>query len=199
LSKVKKLLEANETIACLLTESINNIGNSTKLILNNGQTIIIHKSISSVLKEIAEFYALDLKILRKKQQIYTHSKYYVPLPLSKNLLLIPIKTKVPLVPKDPSLSYINYYSIKEIDKYNPIVYLSNGVKIKCLNSLDTLKKRYNQGQICHKLMDVSNKYMDYSHLRPATRGDLEKLREEMLLYQQELIKKLIEGKFTDIK
>ncbi|QUH25018.1 hypothetical protein [Serpentinicella alkaliphila] len=192
MTKIQNILDNNETIACVLTETINNVGNSTKLILNCGKPIIIHKSVSSVLREIAEFYAIDLKLLRKKQQTYIHNKYYMPLPITKSLLLIPIKTKTPIVPKDPSISYINFYSIKEISSSKPYIYLNNGIKIKSLNSVDTIKKRYSQASICHRFMDSANSNTAYDY--PVTKADLEKLKEEILHTQKCLIESIVRHK-----
>lgn len=188
---ILKALTENKTIACLLALSIKDIGASTKVIFENGQSLIVHRSISSVLTEVAHFHSIDLKLLRKNQLSYVQNKYYIPLPIAKDLLLIPIKTKIPIVPKDPSISYINYHSIKEISNKSSIIYLNNGQKIKSLNSIETLMKRYNQATVCHKLNTINSKE-DSLNLYPATKGDLERLKVDILETQRELIENLIE-------
>ncbi|ABW20139.1 hypothetical protein [Alkaliphilus oremlandii] len=182
---LKEALEKQERIACLLTLYEKDSGNCTKVIFSNNREILLYQSIHSVLKVIAKHYSLDLNELRKKQQKLLNDKNYIPLPISRDILLISVKTRFPKVKGDSSISYINYYEIDRIDKKEPILYLKGGKPIQSLNSIATLKKRYVQGEICSKLQNSSQNFnfeiaeSAMPYFLPATKGDIKAIAREL--------------------
>lgn len=185
MQKLKELLEKQEKIACLLAIYEKDMGNCTKIILQNGNEVLLNQSAKSTLNAIAKYYTVDMKELKKKTQRVVNSKYYVPLPINKDLLFICIKTRMPKVKKDPSISYINLHQIDRIDKKLPIIHMKNGEKIESLNSLENLMERYHKGEVCAKLKnDVQLESFkiaedSFPYFYPATKGDIKAISKEL--------------------
>jgi len=129
--------------------------------------------------------SLDINELKKKQRSLLNSKNYIPLPINKDMLLICIKTRLPKIKKDPSVSYINFYEIDRLDKKASLIYMKNGQIIESLNSIKTLKKRYNQGEICAKIKNDEQSQIlrvdedPVMSFYPATRGDIKVIAREI--------------------
>ena len=198
MKRLKEILEKQEKIVCLLATYEKDRGNCTKVVLKSGKEIVLKQSANSVIQAIAKYHIVDLKQLKKQQQILLNSTYYIPLPITKEMLFLSFKTRLPKIKKDPCVSYINYYEIDQLDKKNPVIYLKNGMKIDILTSISTIKKRYTEGEICAKLQNnslgVAEDAIPYFY--PATKGDvkavateIEKLREllkSLLISDQKL-------------
>ncbi|AKL93691.1 ComK protein [Clostridium aceticum] len=170
---IEEILKNKEKIAALLPIYKEDLGNVTTVILQNGEEILLRRSIESILHAICSYYTLHLRLLRKKQQKLLNCKYYLPLPLSKDLLLFPIKTRVPKVKNDSSLSYINFFEVKKLDLSKTTLHLNNGKVIDVLSTASTLKKRYHQASLIKQLQEES------AHIRDGdtTLRDLVLLRE----------------------
>lgn len=185
LENLKEMLEEHQKIVCLLNIYKDNIGNCTMVIFNDGKEIRLNQSAKSTLRNIAKHYVVDIKQLQKKQQKLLNAKYYTPLPINKNMLFICIKTRQPRVEKDPCVSYINFYEIDKLDKKLPIIHMKNGQRIKSLDSIKTLNKRYNQGEICAKLQNDEYKHSliieeeSVPYFYPATKRDIQEISQEI--------------------
>ncbi|AOY75549.1 competence protein ComK [Clostridium formicaceticum] len=172
MDRIEKILKDKEEIAALVPLYQQDLGNITKVMLQDEEVLLKH-SITSVLYAICNYYALHLRLLRKKQQKLLNCKYYVPLPLSKNLLLFPIKTRIPKVKNDSSLAYVNYFQVKKLDLSKKALHLKNGKLIYCLNSAPILKKRYHQATLIAQLQE---EYLPIKNVE-ATLKDLALLRD----------------------
>ncbi|MCC5909287.1 MAG: hypothetical protein JJT76_02465 [Clostridiaceae bacterium] len=184
--RLEKILEEQGEIACILAVYEKNLGNATQIVLKEGEDVLLPQSIDSTLRAIASYYALHLRLLRRKQQKLLNTKYYVPLPLHRNLLLFPVKTRVPKVKNDSSTSYINYLHVKKVDTSKDAIHLHNGRIIPSLNTSATLRKRYHQASLCSRLYEedhhsggyVKESTVDYG--APATKEDIDTLKRELL-------------------
>ncbi|QUH19148.1 hypothetical protein [Alkaliphilus sp. B6464] len=185
MKRLNEMLKEQERITCMLAVYEKNMGNCTKMVFQNGREILLKQSVDSTLQAILKYHTIDLKKLRKKQQKLLNSRYYIPLPISKDTLFICIKTRLPKVKKDSSVSYINFYEIDRLDKKHPIIYMKNGYKIESLNSITTLKKRYHQGEISAKLQIGQQKQSllveeeTAKYFYPATKGDIKAISREI--------------------
>ncbi|ABR46920.1 hypothetical protein Amet_0695 [Alkaliphilus metalliredigens QYMF] len=195
-SSIYHYLKNQHEIACLLPVYELHSGNCTKVIFSNQQELLLKQSIDTVLNSIARYYAIDLKSLRTQQQKRLNCTYYVPLPLAKNLLLFPVKTRIPRIRRDPAYGYVNYFQVKKIDNVKPVIHL-NYHKIHCLSCRHTIMKRYHQAQLIDKLQESPQLHHNQSkviHEEPAmyysttTNADYQKLAHrfdmivEVLLY-----------------
>lgn len=194
MKNLKDVLESKVNIAALITVYENNRGNCTKIVLENNKKMLLNQSVKSTIRNIAKYYNIDTIELRKKQEELLNSTYNLPLPITNNMLFIPIKTRIPKVRKDPCSSYINFYQIHKLDKKDPIIHMNNSDPIKSLNSMATLKKRYTKGRICSKLnnMEDKNKLNKQNqvlqYLYPASKADINTVVREM-----ENLRELVEG------
>ncbi|MBU5676538.1 hypothetical protein KQI88_08925 [Alkaliphilus sp. MSJ-5] len=185
MKRLNEILKEQEKIACMLAVYEKNMGNCTKMIFQNGREMLLKQSVDSTLQAILKYHTIDLKELRKKQQKLLNSRYYIPLPINKDMLFISIKTRLPKVKKDSSVSYINFYEIDRLDRKNSIIYMKNGYNIESLNSITTLKKRYHQGEISAKLQNSQQKHNliveeeIVPYFYPATKGDINAISREI--------------------
>lgn len=185
MKRLNEILKEQEKIACMLAVYEKNMGNCTKMIFQNGREMLLKQSVDSTLQAILKYHTIDLNELRKKQQKLLNSRYYMPLPISKDMLFISIKTRLPKVKKDSSVSYINFYEIDRLDRKNSIIYMKNGYNIESLNSITTLKKRYHQGEISAKLQNSQQKHSliveeeIVPYFYPATKGDIKAISREI--------------------
>ncbi len=185
MKSVEKVLENQKSIAAIIPYYKRDLGNVTKLLLEDGQEVHCPQSINSTLRSICNYYTLHLKLLRRKQQGLLNCKYYTPLPLHKNLLLFPIKTRVPKIKNDSSLAYINFYQVKKMDYPKSNIELNSGQTLHSLNSPSTLKKRYQQVLLSAKFhednlsSDPHLKENKVEYLYPLTRRDMEPIVKEL--------------------
>lgn len=185
MQSLEKILERKEPIAALIPSYEKDLGNATRLLLVKGQEILYPQSVDSLLRSLCSYYALHLRLIRRKQQSLLNCKYYTPLPLHKNLLLFPIKTRVPKIKNDSSIGYINYYQVKRMDYSRSAVELTSGHTIYSLNKPATLKKRYHQALLSTKCQEdhdlsaetgLSNKV---EYLYPLTKKDMDPVVREL--------------------
>lgn len=189
MNEIEKLLEDKEIILCLLPSYEKSLGDITKILLKNGDEILHPQPLESSLKSIANYFGLHLRLIRKKQKNLLNSKYYLPLPLHHNLLLFPIKFRIPKIKNDTSLAYINYFEVDKIDYRKSSIYLSNGKSVHSLNTSTTLRKRYHQAKVSSKFykdtispkVTLAEEKVDYFY--PATRGDMKDIKEELFHIQ----------------
>jgi len=179
------MLDEQDKIACMLAVYEKNMGNCSKIIFQSGKEILLKQSVDSALRAIAKHYTIDINELKKKQRSLLNSKNYIPLPINKDMLFISIKTRLPKIKKDPSVSFINFYAIDRLDKKASLIHMKNGQEVECLNSIKTLKKRYNQGGICAMIKNDIQKHSlggeedSIPSFYPATRGDIKAIAREI--------------------
>ncbi|MBU5436684.1 hypothetical protein KQI42_01615 [Tissierella sp. MSJ-40] len=164
-------------------------GNCTLIYTKNGREREIEKGIRSVLNQLSKYYFMDLKEVKKTYGNLLCSKNLVPIPFNKDNVFIPVKTRKPMYKNDGAIGYVNINHINKTTKLNnmSIIHLTNGKKIQCLNSLETVNKHINNGHIVKKLYEdkqtitLRDGYSFYAEYdRPATKGDIALLRREIL-------------------
>lgn len=185
MKSIEKVLDDKQRIAALVPFYEKDLGNVTKLLLASGQEVLCPHSIDSTLRALCSYYALHLRLIRRKQQSLLNCKYYTPLPIHKELLLFPIKTRVPKIKNDSSIGYVNYLEVKKIDYPQSAIHLKNNQIIHSLNTPGTLKKRYNQVLLSAKCYEENHPSEGYvtegkiEYLYPITKRDMEPLVQEL--------------------
>jgi len=90
-------------------------GNVTRVFTGNGMQILVRRTCRTFLKNLARFYGVDLVAAREHYGRFINKKLGVPIPMTANLLLIPVKVrKNPLGKNDGTLGYMNFREIKQI-------------------------------------------------------------------------------------
>ena len=90
-------------------------GNVTQVITRSGKELFVRRTCKTVMKNLARFFSIDLAASREFYGRAVNKRQGVPIPMTTNLLLIPVKArKNPLGENDGTLGYINFREIKEI-------------------------------------------------------------------------------------
>lgn len=142
----------------IIPSYIDQKGDCTILYAKDIEPLVIEKGIRTVFKNIGKHLMIDLREIKKRYSHLVLSSNLVPIPLSKEDIFIPVKTRKPLVKDDGAFGYINIKYIKEINKDKEtglaIITLANNTIIQCLCSLTTVNKYIKSGNI------VSRCYQD---------------------------------------
>lgn len=171
-------------LMALSPEYVDNKGNCTMVYLKNTEPFIVERTIKSIIRTIAKHYMLDLKEIKNRYRPLISSHNLVPIPLSKEDIFIPFKTRVPICKNDGALSYINMRYIKSIkdgDEFR-IINLNNEINIKCLSSLSSIDNHIRNGNIisrCYEdsYMKVSEDEEYYSIMIPAKMLKMVRMRD----------------------
>lgn len=163
----------NEELMCILPRYVDCKGNCTILYSLKREPLIVEKSLRTVLRLIGKHYMLDLREIKKRYGPLVTAPNLVPIPFSKEDVFVPFKVRVPMYRNDGAFGYINMKYIERIskDKNSSLIYLSNGMRIKCLSSLQTVKKHMRNGKIVSRCYE----------------GRSMKVKEEGLIYNAKLI------------
>ncbi|QXM05364.1 competence protein ComK [Crassaminicella indica] len=176
-----------------------NMGNVTKLITEDGRSFIDKRTMKTVLKIIARYYTIHIEACREKYGQVLHQRLSVPILFHQRLLLIPFKMRKPKFVKDGAKGYINLYDIEKVtekEKY-VMIQLKNGVEIAVLNKMKTVQDQINKAKLIASDMncfidDLSYRSRDFyiEYNRPATKGDVARLQEE-LVQLKDVLKKML--------
>ncbi|MFZ5968989.1 MAG: hypothetical protein ACOYVK_17675 [Bacillota bacterium] len=193
-------------IACIMPIYQSQVGNSTKIITECGNIYVDQRTMRSVLKIICKYYTIHLEACREKYGKVLQHRLGIPIPIHHNLLLIPLKMRKPLLPKDGAYGYVNLYSIADIKtkEENTILYLHNGMEITCLQRIKTVQQNINNAKLLAKnkesVYHIDNggeeAFCEFyeAYQSPATKGDIAFLKKEIV----ELKRVLKKGILTQI-
>lgn len=178
-------------IQAILPIYLKNRGNCT-LVYTNNKELILEKTIRTVIKNLCQFYHLDLKASNKTYGDLLSIRKHYPIPFNEENIFIQAKTRSPIGKHDGAYGYINIDSIDKIkgDISLPdisIIHLKSGQSIRVLCKETTLNKNIKYGEIIKRLMIKDNRYMvkepDSLYLEenfPATKGDIAMLYMELI-------------------
>ncbi len=145
-----------DELMAILPLYVDDKGNCTMVYTKKGQPKIIEKNMRSVMNKICKHYMIDLKETKKRYSSLISAPSQVPIPLSKNDVFIPLKTRNPLYKNDGAMGYINIKHIKNITKTvnTTTIHLINGISIECLCNITTVNSHIRDGNV------VSRCYVD---------------------------------------
>lgn len=175
-----------EEIMAVIPEYVDSRGNCTIVYRKGLDPLILDKSTKAVLRLIGKHYMIDLNEMKKKYRPLVSSRNLMPIPLSKENIFIPFKTRIPMYKNDGAFGYINMKYIKDIKKdgNSTIVHLDYDIFIKCLCSLATVNKHMRNGKVvsrCYedRSMQISDSKELYQSLIPATKADIDMIRKQL--------------------
>jgi bifunctional DNA-binding transcriptional regulator/antitoxin component of YhaV-PrlF toxin-antitoxin module len=117
-------------------------GNSVMAIKKDGQTILINKSIKSIINKLFKESGINLQFLKKNSKEYIGGTNLIPIPLGLGTVLIPVKVRKTIGINDGSFAYVDISTIKEISEdKNAIIRLKCGSIINCPETVKTIKNR----------------------------------------------------------
>ncbi|MCT4604643.1 MAG: competence protein ComK [Marinisporobacter sp.] len=166
-----------------------NVGNVTRIITKDGKIFMDQRTMKTILKVIAKYHEVHIETYREKYAKMLHQRLNLPIFLNKKLLLVPFKMRRPKFKKDGAKGYINLYDIEKIieKETNTLVKLKNNIEITVLSKLKTVQNQINKAKFIEREVDLKTKddplneiedfYTEYK--RPATKGDVARLQEEI--------------------
>jgi len=115
------------------------------------------RSLIWLVKKFASHYDLDLVSLRRRCGVLLNLKHHISLPMSENLVLLPIRARKALAAGDITIGYINLKEVKEIavcevegDEGNDaplsVVTFNSGTALATFNTAEKLNRRLEQGE-----------------------------------------------------
>lgn len=172
-------------------------GNSTKIITNKQNEEYIYKSIKTFITLLARYFMIDLSSSRQYYGKIIGSTNIVPLPFDKDNIFVPLKIRKAISKNDGSFGYFNIGFIKDIIEKNNKVYISleKGYCIEVLQGIDSARKNLRNGYIIKQAyykragVNIMEEQGVYGELnKPATKGDIVALRNELLDIKINLLK-----------
>ncbi len=132
-------------------------GNSTRIYTRQGDLIQDNRRLKTILAKMLKFYGYDLVELRNKYKNYLGCGQCVPLPISHQLALVPLKMRQPLVENDGASGYVSVADIVKIteeesssesgEQLKCRLYLNGGLIVPCCFTRQVVEKRLNQGRL----------------------------------------------------
>ncbi len=172
-------------------------GNSTKVITNRQDEEYIYKSIKTFITLLAKYFMIDLNSSRQYYGRIIGSTNIVPLPFDKDNIFVPFKVRKSISKNDGSFGYFNIGFIKDIVEKNSKVFISleKGYCIEVLQGAETARKNLRNAYIVKQayykrngvtIMEEQGVYGELN--KPATKGDIAALRNELLDIKINLLK-----------
>lgn len=187
-------LSAPETIVALIPE-YTGTGDQTVLYTAAGDKTVTSLRASTLVRRLARTWTVDLAALKKQTALATQRAILQPLPICPSLTLVPVKVRLPRVPGDSSIGYVNSYCVTRLEACQPsdspaapksLICLQGGANIPCFWTSATVRKALQQAQLLTRYTQTAK------HFRP--------LKESTVVYDPHLepiAQKLVEV-FYDI-
>lgn len=163
----------NKGIVAIIPQYISNKGDCTVIYTKESEPLIIERSMRSVLNRLFKYYMIDLKETKKSYIDLVGSPNSIPLPLNKEDVLFPLKTRKPFSKNDGAIGYFNIRYLKSHDGNGKTttIHLENDTKIECLYSEATVIKHIKNAKLVSKyyegqFMHVAEKEVIYNGKTP---------------------------------
>ncbi len=137
-------------------------GAGETLVYTTGGRHLDPRRVTWLVERLASYYSLNLPELRRHCGKLLNLRHHISLPLSGDLVLLPVKLRAAAVPGEITTGFINLLQVQEIlpppeqpPKKETPVWLSRvqfqcGLQLKTLNTPETLRERLRQGETVHK-------------------------------------------------
>lgn len=127
-------------ILAILPKYIEGRGNCTVVVKGNGENLILDKNIKTTIGLLGKYYMIDLDEVKKRYREIVLSKNLIPIPLSKEDILVPLKTRYPICKNDGAFGYVNHRFITKVkrESMSTWIYLKDNYIVECLSSVETV-------------------------------------------------------------
>ena len=124
-------------------------GNDTELWLSDGAKVWVPKKTKTVLKELAKVFAKDIVLVKGQARHILGYKRELPLLISLNLILVPVKVREARYKDQGTLGYCIYRSVETVQPlkeggYNSALVFKNSQKVFTLNTVQKLRQKLNE-------------------------------------------------------
>ncbi len=181
-------------IAAVLPCYHNEGGNATEMVFINDQPAVIHRTVKTVIKNLARTCTVDLKAAREKYGEMLGCKRAVPLVLAPEMIFMVVKVRETISRNDASRGYINYFAVTDATKTEEgtcsKVVLKNGREVTCYHSIRNLNNHIRNCHYIHQMIlketgGADNFSLDYL-AHPATKGDIALVLKELRELKEKL-------------
>ncbi|MEN6389494.1 MAG: hypothetical protein ABFD04_03710 [Syntrophomonas sp.] len=136
------------------------IGNSTEVLMLEGQTISERRVLKSSISALARSYAVDLAAQRSLVRTWLGKQTLVPFYLSPERVFIPLKMRQSRAGNDETYGYLDVklvQDIKELARRRCQVMLENGIVLEILSGKSTvLQSQHNGRRLLTMLGNIEN-------------------------------------------
>lgn len=126
--------------------------NFTRVLLLDGEEVLLQKTIHSTLKCLCQYYHYDLTASNRTCGEMLNIKKTPPIPINENMIFIALKTRTPIGKDDGAYSYINIEMIKKIQGEK--VHFKNGDHLKVNCTQKTIEKNIKQAKLLKEMMQT---------------------------------------------
>lgn len=169
-------------IMAIIPTYMPNRGNCT-IIYTDEENIILDLKVKTIIKKLCAHYHLDIRASNKYFGELISVKNGVPLPLTRDKILIQLKVREPIGHCDGSMGYFNLDSIKKVQglKKDTSIILKNGTEIQCMYTQANIKKHIKNGELVRNLYDnriytINEAIERYEATdTPATKSDIARI------------------------
>ncbi|NLC51375.1 MAG: hypothetical protein GX764_03600 [Firmicutes bacterium] len=103
-------------IAALVPIYCQDGGNGTGVMTTNGRCLSDKRSLRWFLRRLCRHLAVDLEALREKYGACIDRRNFVPIPLSPQLVLVPLHLRQPRIKGDRASGYVNLIAVKKVEE-----------------------------------------------------------------------------------
>ncbi len=126
-------------------------GNSTLFIMSGGSRLLDPRRTRTILSALARVFSRDLVSLREEGGRFLRRKQEVPLVLSPDMILVPIRTRCARCRDDGTTGYLVLDKVSELNEvkeapYRSKIIFKGGGEIKSLYNLKTVRNRLNESR-----------------------------------------------------
>ncbi|HBT20627.1 MAG TPA: hypothetical protein DEA47_04615 [Peptococcaceae bacterium] len=128
-----------------------NGGNCTRILLDDGREISYVRKTKSILKGLAEIFAVDLISLRRRYGSIVGKKNCIPLPLHGEFIVVPLKVRRTLSKDQGALGYVVLNKVVDCIEEGEgearcSLKLVGGTFFPCMEKIITVKNRLRDAQ-----------------------------------------------------
>lgn len=188
----------NHNILAFYPEYSDGIGEITRVLVSQGEDLIIPVTSRSFKANLCKFYSIDYESSRKKFGKIIGSVNCVPLPINSNKIFLQLKMRIPEFKSDGAMGYIDLNCIKNQEKKDirtTAIVLKNGRKVRVLYSMSTINKHMKNARLILEFYKKERGYTTYpesleklysSYDKPATKADIAILAREIATLKNSL-------------
>jgi hypothetical protein len=134
-----------DNVLAVRPEYIQDKGDCTEIIYENGETYLVEKNVQSVKKGMAYYFNTDLRANRYNYGIKLGIKNNVPIVLSDKYILVPYKARKPMNKRDCAYGFINLFNYADLyeGQEDNFIVTTEGIKLKLCERIGSFRKRVN--------------------------------------------------------
>ncbi|MFY9115321.1 MAG: hypothetical protein WAO23_08805 [Dethiobacteria bacterium] len=145
-----------ERIAALVPFYDEEGGNATRIHTLDGVTFTDRRTTRWIIRKLARIFAVDLEALRHNYGQYLGISQGVPLPINKDLVMVPLKLRRIIGKNDGAGGYVNICAVQKVEEYTDLdgfksrIHLVGGQFISCIFNPKTVERRLCSGEIARE-------------------------------------------------